>query len=104
MRVRLHAPVEVLHSSTDHAGYPHPTSLSDLSKLLHDAGYIVSLVPPESYLDVQTTEFSRFVNLTYPGELWPGETPATQFSYHGHNAYAVSRLYHSLTPALRRLA
>ena len=60
--------------------------MADLSKLLHDAGQIVTMAPPESYLDVQTTEFSRYVNLTYP-ETWPDETPANKFQYHGHNAY-----------------
>lgn len=33
--------------------------MGDLSQLLHDAGYIVSMAPPESYLDIQTTEVRR---------------------------------------------
>jgi len=60
--------------------------MGDLSNLLHSAGYIVSMAPPESYLDIQTSEFSKYVNLTYPADDWD-TTPA--FSYHGHNTYVV---------------
>mmetsp|Transcript_104297 Transcript_104297/g.300636 ORF Transcript_104297/g.300636 Transcript_104297/m.300636 type:complete len:362 (-) Transcript_104297:219-1304(-) len=77
-----------LQSEWNYFSKPCLELMADFSKLIHDAGYIVSLVPPESYLDVQTTEFSRYVNLTFPGELWPGENSTNQFSYHGHNSYA----------------
>jgi hypothetical protein len=59
--------------------------MANLSRILHDRGYIVSLAPPESYLDIQTTAFSKFVNLTYPDDDWGDDPP---FSYHGHNTYA----------------
>ncbi|GMI30141.1 hypothetical protein TeGR_g10554 [Tetraparma gracilis] len=60
--------------------------MGELSKLLHDDGLIVSMAPPESYLDIQTAEFSKFVNLTYPDDDWNTDPV---FSYHGHNTYAV---------------
>lgn len=48
----------------------------------HDLqGYFVSLVPPESYLDVTTSQFSRSLLFNYPNEY-------PSFYYHGHNAYA----------------
>ncbi|GMH85926.1 hypothetical protein TrST_g9946 [Triparma strigata] len=65
--------------------------MGDLSQLLHDAGYIVSMAPPESYLDIQTTEFSKYVNLTYPSDDWNIDPP---FSYHGHNTYALPLAMH----------
>ncbi|GMI42625.1 hypothetical protein TrCOL_g4590 [Triparma columacea] len=59
--------------------------MADLSKILHDRGYIISMAPPESYLDIQTTAFSKYVNLTYPDDDWGDDPP---FSYHGHNVYS----------------
>lgn len=58
--------------------------MGDFSTLLHGAGFVVSMAPPESYLDVTTPDFSRYVNLTYP------EYPDwhADFSYHGRNVYA----------------
>lgn len=46
-------------------------------------GYQVSIVPPQSYLDFGTSQFSRFVNLTHPTQEWHSE-----FSYYGTNVYA----------------
>ena len=51
--------------------------------MLQHEGYAVSMAPPESYLDVSTSNFSRFVNLTYPNDAWHQD-----FSYHGRNVYA----------------
>ena len=59
--------------------------MAEFSNVLHNNGFIVSMAPPESYLDLQTTEFSKFVNLTYPDDDWNID-PA--FSYHGRNNYA----------------
>lgn len=53
-----------------------------LSEKLKKDGFIVSLAPPESYMDITTQKFSRFVNLTYP-EPWHED-----FEYHGRNVYA----------------
>lgn len=44
-------------------------------------GYIVTLVPPESYFDVSTSLFSTSLTLPYPE--WHSD-----FLYHGHNSYA----------------
>ena len=41
------------------------------------------MAPAESYLDINTNRFSRFVNLTYPDDDWHEE-----FTYHGANVYA----------------
>lgn len=46
-------------------------------------GYIVSIAPPQSYLDLSSTRFSRFVNLTHAGRNWHSD-----FSYSGANVYA----------------
>jgi beta-glucosidase len=53
------------------------------SQKAKEDGLIVSMAPPESYLDTTTNRFSRFVNLTYPDDMWHQE-----FQYHGHNVYA----------------
>ena len=45
--------------------------------------YIVSLVPPESYFDPRTGNFSRSLLFDYPE--W---VPYVSFNYHGRNAYA----------------
>ena len=45
-------------------------------------GYLVSLVPPESYLDVTTSGFDRWLNHSYPE--WHHD-----FVYHGRNIYAL---------------
>ena len=75
---------DALTSPWNYFSRPCLDLMADLSKLLHDKGYIVSMAPPESYLDIQTTEFSKFVNLTYPSDDWDVDPP---FSYHGHNTY-----------------
>jgi len=56
--------------------------MGGLSMLMKENGFIVSMAPPESYLDITSDKFSRRVNLTYP-EPWHDE-----FQYHGWNVYA----------------
>jgi len=56
--------------------------VGELSRLMKEDGFIVSMAPPESYLDITSPKFSRRVNLTYP-EPWHKE-----FQYHGWNVYA----------------
>ncbi|GFH52164.1 beta-glucosidase [Chaetoceros tenuissimus] len=56
--------------------------MGEFSKLAKVNGLIVSLAPPESYLDITSRKFSRFVNLTYP-EPWHQD-----FEYHGANVYS----------------
>ena len=45
-------------------------------------GYIVSLVPPQSYFDFQTSEYSHNIYLP-PADPWHQE-----FTYTGRNVYA----------------
>ncbi len=56
--------------------------MGGFSALAKKDGMIVSMAPPESYLDITNQGFSRFVNLTYP-EPWHQD-----FEYHGRNVYA----------------
>ena len=54
------------------------------SQLAQADGYIVSLVPPESYLDPLTAPlYDRSLLWAYPDGWQPN------FKYHGHNAYAM---------------
>ena len=53
------------------------------SKLAKADGYIIGMAPPQSYLDVQVTHFSRHVNLTDSTRDWHGD-----FHYFGANVYA----------------
>ena len=56
--------------------------VSELSKSLKKAGYLVSLAPPQSYLDVGTSSFS--LSVTNPATCWHPE-----FTYAGRNTYAA---------------
>jgi hypothetical protein len=56
--------------------------MGSMSSSAHDDGYIVTLVPPESYMDVTTSKYDRSLLHSYP-EPWHPE-----FKYHGHNVYA----------------
>ena len=55
----------------------------EISRLMKSDGYIVSMAPPQSYLDFNTSNFSRYVNLTVPERRWHNE-----FNYFGCNVYA----------------
>lgn len=46
-------------------------------------GFVISMAPPQSYLDISTERFSRYVNLTDPRQQWHSE-----FHYFGANVYA----------------
>lgn len=56
--------------------------VGQFSQMAQSDGYIVSLVPPESYLDPTTPLYDRSLLHAYP-EWQPN------FLYHGHNAYAL---------------
>ncbi len=56
--------------------------VGQFSLLAQADGYILSLVPPESYLDPTTSLYDRSLLWAYP-EWHP------EFKYHGHNAYAL---------------
>ena len=55
----------------------------EISRLMKSDGYIVTMAPPQSYLDFNTSNFSRFVNLTVPDRRWHKD-----FHYFGCNVYA----------------
>lgn len=56
--------------------------MGEMSRLAKANGLVVSMAPPESYLDTTTSRFSRSIKLSYP-EPWHQD-----FTYHGANAYA----------------
>jgi len=68
--------------------------LEFFSQLAKADGYIVSMVPAESYLDPTTSEFDQSLLHTYPDGWQPG------FTYHGRNPYAyiLSRYAHTHMP------
>eukprot|EP00658_Telonema_sp_P-2_P083324 TRINITY_DN8995_c0_g1_i5.p1 TRINITY_DN8995_c0_g1~~TRINITY_DN8995_c0_g1_i5.p1 ORF type:complete len:359 (+),score=66.90 TRINITY_DN8995_c0_g1_i5:248-1324(+) len=54
--------------------------MGDMSKLAREEGYVTSLTPCESYLDVSSPYFD--LSLTHAYVEWP------KFAYHGANTYA----------------
>ena len=64
--------------------------MGTLSKAAHDDGFIVTLVPPESYFDVTTSSYDRSLTHPYP-EPWHPE-----FLYHGRNVYTYLLAKYSL--------
>ena len=61
--------------------------IADFSKLAKKDGFITSIAPPQSYLDVGTSEFS--MKLTLKATHWHDE-----FEYAGRNAYAPWLVMH----------
>ena len=57
--------------------------MGEMSQFAKNDGYIVTMAPAESYVDVSTSRFSRYVNLTYAEDKWHQD-----FTYHGANVYA----------------
>ena len=57
--------------------------MGDIMKLAQSDGYIVSIVPAQSYLDIDSTKFSRYLNTSVPDRPYHPE-----FTYFGQNAYA----------------
>lgn len=56
--------------------------MRDITQLAKQDGFYVSMAPAESYLDITTSSFSRYLNLTY--QDWHTD----DFPYHGRNVYA----------------
>jgi hypothetical protein len=56
--------------------------VGEMSQALKRAGFIVSMVPPQSYLDVTTGQFDMSLLHAYPS-FHP------DFGYHGWNVYAL---------------
>ena len=59
--------------------------MGEMSQLAKRDGYLVTMAPPESYLDPFTNAFSRSLRGTLPE--WRELVP--DFTYHGLNCYAV---------------
>jgi hypothetical protein len=82
-------------NSTSNEMTPHTLDLvGGFSQLAKADGYLVTLVPCESYLDPTTGAFDASL-------LWPYPEWHPEFKYHGHNSYAylLSR-YGTTTTAL----
>jgi hypothetical protein len=58
--------------------------VGEISQLAKSEGYIVSMVPAESYLDPTTSLFDN--SLLHNYQEW--ENVGVDFNYHGHNGYA----------------
>lgn len=73
--------------------------VANFSKLAKKDGYLTSIAPPQSYLDVSTSDFS--LSVTHPALHWHDE-----FLYAGRNTYApllvlqCARSAHALRPRL----
>lgn len=74
---------DVLNYPTNEFTLECLNQMGELSELIHKDGLIVSMAPPESYLDISSSRFSRFVNHTYTQDDWH-----LDFQYHGCNVYA----------------
>ena len=57
--------------------------MGEISSLMKRDGYVVSMAPPQSYLNFQSSSFSRFVNISIPEREWHSD-----FEYFGNNVYA----------------
>jgi chitinase len=58
--------------------------MGQMSMMAKDDGFIVGMAPPQSYLDVESSKFSRFLNLTDDTrDVWHSD-----FHYYGANSYA----------------
>ena len=73
-----------LNSTDNHFTYKELDIIGQFSRILKRNGYIVTMVPPESYLDASTSEFSLSLTHNYPE--WEKEVP--NFTYHARNVYA----------------
>ncbi len=57
--------------------------MGEIIQLAKDDGYIITIAPAQSYLDIHSSHFSRYVNLTDPSRSWHADFP-----YFGMNVYA----------------
>eukprot|EP00037_Helgoeca_nana_P015600 m.146195 g.146195 ORF g.146195 m.146195 type:complete len:375 (+) comp23094_c0_seq5:16-1140(+) len=73
---------DAVASQWNHFSIAGLTAVGEMSQAAKDAGYIVTMVPPESYLDPTTSAFDLSLLHAYP-EWHP------EFKYHGHNCYAA---------------
>ena len=68
--------------------------MGQVSQMAKQNGYLVSLVPPASYLDPTTSAFDRYLNHTYTQWVDIG----VDFTYHGRNVYAYVLAKYGQTP------
>ena len=68
--------------------------MGQVSQMAKQNGYLVSLVPPASYLDPTTNAFDRNLDHTYSQWVARG----VNFNYHGHNPYAYLLAKYGQTP------
>lgn len=73
----------------NHVKSEHLTLIGELSIKLKHAGYIVSMAPAQSYLDVEQSGFD--LNLTHAPKWEP------DFEYHGRNLYAYWLVFYGRT-------
>ncbi|GKY91453.1 hypothetical protein MPSEU_000117600 [Mayamaea pseudoterrestris] len=74
---RMHSPTNYFTANCLH-------KMGAISRMAKRDGYLVSMAPPQSYLDFHgTNRFSRYINLTDPTRDWHDE-----FRYLGANVYA----------------
>ncbi|KAL7530946.1 hypothetical protein ACHAWF_003566 [Thalassiosira exigua] len=57
--------------------------MGEISRMMKNDGYVVTMAPPQSYLNFDDSNFSRFVNLSVPTRRWQ-----SQFEHFGRNVYA----------------
>lgn len=70
---------------TSPLNYFHQTTLDcmgHISQLMKDEGYIITMAPPQSYLNFDNSDFGQYVNITHH-RGWHDD-----FSYFGNNIYA----------------
>lgn len=58
--------------------------MGEMSRMANHSGNLVSMAPPESYLDQTTSLFDLSLLHTYPDWV----TEGIEFAYHAHNTYA----------------
>jgi len=74
---------DVLESPRNEFSLETLDMMGSICQFAKQNGYIVSMAPPQSYLDIDTPRFSRYVNLTDPDRHWHSD-----FNYFGANVYA----------------
>jgi len=86
---------DAVSSPWNHFSIAGITAVGQMSQSAKDAGFLVTMVPPESYLDPTTSLFDLSLLHAYP-EWHP------EFKYHGHNCYAALLAKWGTTAAGRR--
>lgn len=72
-----------LHSPWNYVSLAEMDRVGEIMKLAKQDGYSITLAPAQSYLDIHSSNFSQYLNLTDPTRSWHAD-----FSYFGRNLYA----------------